>query len=628
MPTVRRKLIALFGTGALLGAAALQFLTSAPTAAASVTVVTSSVTASNGQVVTATNHLVQDTPAIVAAKEKLIERALSGQDPATQHLVGRDGSIRHEYLVVWAGDGNALDNTTATLPETPLDLDTKGVPDWVRDNSAAPDFLAVIDVTRGSPTYGHVVNTVTTGPFVGNEPHHMQYMWHKGDRIYTGSLFTDMTYVFDVTKLPLIEITGVNLPTDTPCGSVPDAYVTLKDGTAYGTYMGGANLPGPCSYTNGEVRVSNGFGGSPGSLVRVGPQGQTLSEVPAAVTRPEGPCNSYPELPTPTCANPHGIQAREDLNRLITADYAEPRNIILDPVTAPDPYIFRDTVRIWDITNRNNAKVISVSHMPDGPRNPRDPMHNEPRGVMEVGVTHQPNHKGAFASSSCGGVIYYTPDITAKQPVWREVWDVTASTLHHAPQYRGDGGCSGASWVQVSLDDNYLFHIVIGAGPGSPLPRSTEDKQVYVLDIRKLLKAGTDTTCSIDNYDEVVRGGAEPDCPTLSDTFRVEDNSSGGPHWGAMDNFALGSDGLYHETTNVKRIAFANSFVARTTVDGNHDLCLLNFSKGKLSLDRSFVDEYEGTPCVKFDRTSWPHGAFGDAKPHAMVFAVPDEYVR
>ncbi|GAA0624068.1 hypothetical protein GCM10009547_29000 [Sporichthya brevicatena] len=628
MPTVRRQLIALFGTGALLGAAALQFLTSAPTAAASVTVVTSSVTASDGQVVTATNHLVQDTPAIAAAKQKFIERALSGQDPATKHLVGSDGSIRHEYLVVWAGDANALDNTTATLPETPLDVDTKGVPDWVRDNSSAPDFLAVIDVTRGSPTYGAVVNTVTTGPFVGNEPHHMQYMWHKGDRIYTGSLFTDMTYVFDVTKLPLIEITGVNLPTDTPCGSVPDAYVTLKDGTAYGTYMGGANLPGPCKYTNGEVRVSNGFGGSPGSLVRVGPHGNTLSEVPAAVLGPEGPCNSYPELPTATCANPHGIQAREDLNRLITADYAEPRNIILDPVTAPDPYIFRDTVRIWDITDRNNAKIVSVSHLPDGPRNPRDPMHNEPRGVMEVGVTHLPQHKGAFASSSCGGVIYYTPDITAKQPVWREVWDVTASTLHHAPQYRGDGGCSGASWVQVSLDDNYLFHIVIGAGPGSPLPRSTEDKQVYVLDIRKLLKAGTDTTCSIDNYDEVVRGGVEPDCPTLSDTFRVDDRSSGGPHWGAMDNFALGSDGFYRETTNVKRIAFANSFVARTTVDGNHDLCLLNFRKGKLSLDEDFIDEHEGTPCVKFDRTAWPHGAFGDAKPHAMVFAVPDEYVR
>ncbi len=530
--------------------------------------------------------------------------------------------------MVWAGDANAGDNTSATVPNTPMSVDPVGLPDTVRDNAAGPDFLAVIDVTRGSPTYGDVVNTVTTGPILGNEPHHMQYLWHKGDRIYTGSLFTDITYAFDITELPLITITGVNLPQDTPCGSVPDAYVTLKDGTAYGTYMGGANVPGPCAYTNGEVRVSNGFAGSPGSLVHVGPDGRTLSEVPAAVSGGEAGCANYPALPQPTCANPHGIQVREDLDRLITADYAEPRNIVLDPLAAPDPYIFRDTVRVWDISDRDNAKVISVSRMPDGPRKPRNPLHNEPRGVMEVGVTHLPQHKGAFASSSCGGVIYYTPDVTAKRPVWREVWDATASTRSNFPQFRGDGGCSGASWVQASLDDTYLFHIVIGAGPGSPASRSTEDKQVYALDIRKLLEAGTNTTCSIDTLDEAVHGGAEADCPTLTDSFHVQDNSSGGPHWGAMDNFALGADGMYHETTNVERIAFSNSFVSRTTVDGNHDLCLLNFSRGQLRMDEAFIDQQEGTPCVKFDRTTWPHGAFGDAKPHAMVFAVPDAYLK
>jgi hypothetical protein len=272
--------------------------------------------------------------------------------------------------------------------------------------------------------------------------------------------------------------------------------------------------------------------------------------------------------------------------------------------------------------------VISVSRMPDGPRKPRNPLHNEPRGVMELGVTHLPQHKGAFASSSCGGVIYYTPDITAKQPVWREVWDATASTRSNFPQFRGDGGCSGASWVQVSLDDKYLFHAVIGAGPGSTRPQATEDKQVYALDIRKLLKAGMNTTCSIDTLSEAVHGGAEADCPTLTNSFHVQDTSTGGPHWGAMDNFVLGSDGFYRETRDVRRIAFSNSFVARTTVDGNHDLCLLNVDRGKLSLDENFVDESEGTPCVKFDRTTWPHGAWGDAKPHAMVFAVADEYLR
>lgn len=87
--------------------------------------------------------------------------------------------------------------------------------------------------------------------------------------------------MFDVEKLPALSLSGVNLPTDTLCGSVPDAYWTLEDGTAYGTYMGGPDVPGPCTYTDGQVRVGNGFAGSPGEIVRIGPDGKTLSEAPA-----------------------------------------------------------------------------------------------------------------------------------------------------------------------------------------------------------------------------------------------------------------------------------------------------------------------------------------------------------
>jgi hypothetical protein len=624
-PSIRRRSAALVGVAALIGAASLHSTSAG--ASTAVEVVTTSFTAHNGEVFTATNHLVQDSEQIVAAKRALVKSALDGTNPQARQIVTAQGKIRYEYLVVWAGDANGGDNSGESLQESQVSVNPVTLPNTARDNAVGPDFLAVIDVTRGSPTYGRVVNTATTGPVMGNEPHHMQYRWHKGDSIYTGSLFSDITYVFDVKSLPMIKITGVNLPTDTPCGSVPDAYATLHDGTAYGTYMGGADVPGPCHYTNGEVRISNGFGGSPGSLVHVGPQGQTLSEVPAALPRAEANCHSYPELPQPTCANPHGINVREDLNRLITADYAEPRNVLTDPLAPIDPLIFRDTVRIWDISQRDNARIVSVSHMPDGPRNPLDPMHNEPRGMMEVGVTHLPQHKGAFASSSCGGVIYYTPDVTAARPTWREVWDITASAHAKNPQLTG-GGCSGASWVQASLDDKYLFHIVIGRGPGSPLYGNEPNKKFYALDIRKLLAAGTNTTCSIDTVEEVLHGGTEPDCPTVTDTHQVADNTSGGPHWGAMDNFAIGSDGYYHETTDVTRIAFSDSFVARSGVDGDHRMCILNFNHGKFSLDDTFIDQNEGTPCVSFNRTQWPHGDYGDAKPHAMVFAVADSDVE
>jgi len=64
-------------------------------------------------------------------------------------------------------------------------------------------------------------------------------------------------------------------------------------------------------------------------------------------------------------------------------------------------------------------------------------------------------------------------------------------------------------------------------------------------------------------------------------------------------------------------------FVARTGVNGNHRVCMIDVGpNAKLTLDTSFRDENEGTPCVNFNRTNWPHGAVGNAKPHSEMFVV------
>jgi hypothetical protein len=184
--------------------------------------------------------------------------------------------------------------------------------------------------------------------------------------------------------------------------------------------------------------------------------------------------------------------------------------------------------------------------------------------------------------------------------------------------------------VQTSPDDRFLYHAVIGRNPGSlDAYDQGAPKEVYVLDIRKLVAAGTGTTCSIDHISEVFSGGAEKDCPTVTDAFELPDGTSGGPHWGAFDNFAKGRDGRYGESTAVRRIAVSNYFVARTGVDGNHKVCMLDLSaEGKLSLDTNFRDENEGTPCVDFNRTDWPHGRTGNAKPHSELFVVADQYAK
>jgi hypothetical protein len=592
----------------VIGAAGVVASGASQLAVADVAVIPSTVTGTDGRAYSVTNHLVRSI---------------------TQRSAEFTG--RREWLIVWAGDENIADTVVRDTGDL-LGNPTVKFP-GLADPLPGPDFLAVIDATKGSPTYGNVVNTVTV-PLVENEPHHMQYIWHKGQRIYAGGLFTDITFVFDVAALPQVALTGVNLPTDTLCGSVPDAYWVLNDGTAYGTYMGGPDVAGPCVYSDLSIRTGNGFGGSPGEIVHIGPNGRTLSEMPAALPllQSEDPvhCVNIPALSLPTCANPHGIQVREDLNRLVASDFAEPRNIILDPVKPPTPFIARNTVRIFDIANRNRPRLVSVSTLPDGPRVEVNPGHEEPIAQMETTVTNLPQHKGAFTEAMCGGVIYYTPDITNPNPVWREVFDDTFAAEVGNPAIPNDGGCDGGGWVQTSLDDKYLYHAVIGRSPGAQNandPGST--KMVYVLDIQRLLAAGNATRCSIDNLTEVHHGGSEPDCPALVSVLPFQDTSSGGPHWGTLDNFQLGQDGFYHETTNVTRISVSDYFVARAGIDGNHRVYMVDVDPtGHLSFDPTFVDQNDGTPGVNFNRTGWPHGNFSNAKPHSQLFVVADADLR
>jgi len=83
----------------------------------------------------------------------------------------------------------------------------------------------------------------------------------------------------------------------------------------------------------------------------------------------------------------------------------------------------------------------------------------------------------------------------------------------------------------------------------------------------------------------------------------------------------------FTDTHAVTRLAFANYFVARTGVDGNHKVCMLNMDpvSGDLSYDNTFIDEKLGTPCVDFNRKHWPGGATtGYYKPHSMLFVEND----
>jgi hypothetical protein len=554
----------------------------------------------------------------------------------------------HQYMVVWSGKMNAADLTgkDAITYAQGGAVNPEGIKEVLpQELVPGQDMMVTIDAERGCDTYGKVVNVALIPGADGleNEPHHMQYIWFPGESVQAGGLFTSRLFTYDVSKLPQVQLKHINEPWNTPGGSIWDAFDVLPDGTAYGTLMGGPLYA---------------YGMTPGEVVHISADGKILGEFPAGA--PEGlppvDSNGLPTCPDlGSCANPHGIQARADLHRLVTSDYAEPARIIEDPTKPENFNIFRRTVREWDITDTNHPRLIKVDVMPKGPRDDSNPGHAENLGIMELGKTwdyplsNGTVPKGMFAESMCGGAIFYTSDVTdTTTHPWREVFDSTTAVLSPKAQsaFSGQvpnggpnsqiteaGGCDGAAWLNVTPDNRFLLHAVNGrytnqddfADSGTP-------KMLYALDVQKLLAAGSHYQCNIDNIRAVndsTKGG--PDCPTVAGVAPVNDTSTGGPHWGAFDNFSLSTVQLtdpqthkpFTDTHAVTRLAFANYFVARTGVDGNHKVCMLNMDpvSGDLSYDNTFIDEKLGTPCVDFNRKHWPGGATtGYYKPHSMLF--------
>jgi len=645
-----------------------------------------------------TNHTV---PAAITARNA-DDNATTGCPRASSTGVPNPGNAqddycKQEYIVVWAGKQNAADidgfdisQLIQNMTINPEGLTEMAVPQFV----PGMDALAVIDGRKYNPDhslnplYGHVVNlaTLNLDGGVECEPHHTQYSWINGENLILGCLFTSWSFGVDVSDIPNVKMLTTNTPLSVPQGSIPDAFDAVKyDNSNHandqyiGTWMGGPLY---------------NYGGSPGALVTMKGNGQITAVTPAGsigqiLTDPReaAACSLRESEPAGTCANPHGIQARPDLNTMVTDDYAEPREIILDPVKPVDVYAFRPTVRIWNISNINHPVETSVAHMPATWRDPSNPAHVN-IGIMEGAKTHAgpgggygstsdyngsflPS-KGFFAESMCGGGVFWDMDVTKSIPSgvssdqWHQVWDDGFSQL--ATNSTGDssgannvnggfedepGGCAGGAWIQTSANNRWLFHSVQGR---VPLADNYFDqgslKMIYLLDISHLVSDGENgiENCNMNAIDpntgiktalemaqimqnivptgnpnnDTAQYAQDPttevgDCPVLDDVLIVHDPTTGGPHWGSLDDHSTDAEGY------PTRMAFDDYFVARTGVDGDHRLYVADIARdGNLTYDRSFVDEENASLGVDFNRSDWygfPDGGF--YKPHAMTWVCP-----
>ena len=590
---------------------------------------------------------INNTNDVPRVTQNLIPGALEARNLAIAKFKAADAPAAYskpEYAVVWAGKNNIGDMSGNDWMRfvnqgsiSPSGLQHVGTKQWL----GGLDAMVVVDVRRndvdGKPNqeYGKVVNFVQVPPPFGveGEPHHMQYEWQPGQPIVAGHLFTDLTSIWDVSDIPNIVLKNVIRPEENPEGTLPDAYDFAGD-TALGTYMGGPDVPN--------------YGGSPGSVVVFKPDSAKgmvqVSETPsskfgAIFQGNEGgipePCTLEEARPAGTCGNPHGIQARPDIGRMVTNDYADARELGSDPLKTVHQGAFRPTSRIWDISDPVKPKLISVAHMPKSVKNTPNPAHDN-IGIMEGAKTYAPA-KGFFSGSMCGGGIFFLPDATNVQPdsssQWKQVWDDGMAEIQvqdrdlrsSADQGTEPGACAGGAWHQVSQDNRFMFRAVGGRNPGST---NTYDngtpKMIYVINIEKLVESSKDgqVDCSIDSGREIGQGrGDEADCPTLAGVITVDDNTSGGPHWGALDNFNYTPSGA------PTRMMFCDYFVARTGYDGNHRCYMLNVdpASGALSYDKAFRDEWNGALGIDFNRSDWPGNEGGGFyKPHSMVFVTPE----
>jgi hypothetical protein len=573
-----------------------------------------------------------------------------------------DPLAKPEYNVVWSSKQNGADVHADVLSKLiqAATVNPQGLADLLN-----PQFLPgldgfqIIDLRKrnidgtDNPDYAKVVNFVQLPLPWGleNEAHHMQYQWEDGDLILAGGLYTGTTHVLDASDIPNLKLLNEIPNTETPSGSIADAYEKGAGGRYYLTLMGGPLAD---------------FGGSPGAIVTFKPHptkglvvesqspagsglagGLKLAKNPGGI--PEA-CSLREARPLGTCANPHGIEFRTDLGVGMTTDYAEPREIVLDPVKTIDKYAFRPTIRSWDIAgaNASKPKLVGVGKVPNGPLSPAQRAH-EQYGIMEdaktwpgAGRYNGLESKGVFAGSMCGGGVFFVPDITKAKGDFSnrivQVWNdgLSQLALPEGKDVDEPGGCAGGAWHQVAPNNKILFRAVQGRNPASdnyfdqgqlklvydidisPLVASAQDGEVDCDISRGIHRNGLDLT-GIQLFHKLAKGEHVADCPFLISALPVKDITSGGPHWGALDNHTLDQNGVPW------RLTFSNYFVSRTGVDGDHRFYDVDIAPdGKLSYDDDFRDENTGARGVNFNRRNWPGNPdAGFYKPHSEIWVCP-----
>ena len=107
---------------------------------------------------------------------------------------------------------------------------------WSGDaDSTGSDFLAVIDVRPGSPTYARVVSTLPVGAR-GTMPHHTEHQLEADQLLFANGFAAGRTFRFDLSRPGRPRLLGSF--TELGGYSYPHSFVRLAGGHLLGTFQG------------------------------------------------------------------------------------------------------------------------------------------------------------------------------------------------------------------------------------------------------------------------------------------------------------------------------------------------------------------------------------------------------
>jgi hypothetical protein len=218
------------------------------------------------------------------------------------------------------------------------------------------------------------------------------------------------------------------------------------------------------------------------------------------------------------------------------------------------------SVQVWRIEDLGLVKTVALE--------------SGPRGEENLGpITARAQHQGPFVyvNTDVGSALYTSDSIGTKDPIFRMVFDFGAGAI---------GG--GAA---ITPDDRFYVSALAGLNRLASLDLADPWNPKPVSSVR---------------FDRDPIGGAA---------------RKGGPH-----SVAMSADGT--------RIAVSDYTVDVPGFfqDGDHRVYVVRLDRatGRLRIDGAFVDELTGEVGVDFNRTKWPHGETGEARPKGLLFVTPE----